>query len=69
MIEWLSNNWQELLGSGGIGVIIVALITIRSKKNSKPTVSQKIKTGNNSTTYQSGGDMAIGADKVGDKNV
>lgn len=69
MVEWLSSNWQELLGTGGIGAIIVALIKIRNKNNSKPTLSQKIKTGNNSTSFQSGGDMAIGTDKVVDKDV
>lgn len=69
MVEWLLSNWQGLLGTGGVGVIIVAFIANRSKNTSNPTVLQKIKAGDNSASYQSGRDMTIGTDKVGDKDV
>lgn len=66
MVEWLSSNWQELLGTGGIGVIIVAFIARRRKNNSGSSVSQKMKSGQNSTSYQSSGNITINTDRKDD---
>lgn len=59
MIEWVVSNWKELLGTGGIGVIIVALINLMGRKTSKPSISQKSRSGKNSTTYQAGESINI----------
>lgn len=59
MIEWISINWKELLGTGGVGVILVALINFRQKSKLGSRISQKSKSGKNSTTYQAGGSMNI----------
>lgn len=61
MIEWISINWKELLGTGGVGVILVALINLRDKSKSGSRITQKAKSRKNSTTYQSGGSINIGS--------
>lgn len=61
MIEWISINWKELLGTGGVGVILVALINLRQKSKSGSRISQKTKSGKNTTTYQAGGSINIGS--------
>lgn len=66
MIEWLSSNWEGLLGTGGFGVIIVAFIARRRKNNSSSNISQKMKSGDNSTSYQSGGNITINTDRKDD---
>lgn len=69
MIDWISNNLIELLGTGGIGAIIVVIITKRNKNNAGTKVSQKMKSGDNSSSYQSGGNITINADRKDDKDV
>lgn len=66
MIDWISNNLIELLGTGGIGAIIVAIITKSIKNNTGTKVSQKIKSGDNSTSYQSSGNITIDTDRKDD---
>lgn len=68
MMEWITTNWKEVLGTGGIGVIIAALITIKGKSKNNPSNFQKSKSGKHSTTYQAGGSISIkadGSEKVG----
>lgn len=60
-MEWLQENWQALLGSGGVGVIIVALIGVvgARKKAANKLNKQSIKSGDKSTNYQAGGDIRV----------
>lgn len=59
MSEWIIDNWAKILGTGGAGAIIVALINLKARKNNKPSTSQKSKSGNHSTTYQAGESINI----------
>lgn len=61
MMEWIAANWKEILGTGGFGIIIVALINSKGKR--KPSISQKSKSGKNSTTYQAGGNISAKDDE------
>lgn len=55
VINWISNNKEWVFS--GFGVTLFVLI-ISFFKKSKP--SQHQKSGNNSTSYQAGGDIIIG---------
>jgi hypothetical protein len=66
--EWLKVNWVSILGSGGIGIIIVAIINVVFKGKSGSHVRQKISSRENSKNYQSGRDININTgDKKDDK--
>lgn len=68
MIEWISNNWKELLGTGGIGVIIVAVLNFFSKSKIGSKNKQNIKTGNDSDNYQANGNIIINERKSEEDN-
>ncbi len=56
-MEWIWNNKEWVFS--GIGVFIIGLIiTLFIKKNSKK-ITQKQKSGNNSTNFQIGGNVEI----------
>lgn len=57
MLEWIMGNWRELLGTGGLGIVTVALIGLKGKKDNNSSISQKSRSGKNSTSYQAGGNI------------
>lgn len=68
MFEWLKENWPSLLGTGGVGIIVVAIVNGLFKSKSGSNIAQKIRTGDKSTNYQSGRDIKINdGDKSNDK--
>ena len=66
MLDWLKHNWTSVLGTGGIGVIIVAIINLIPKKKMSSGVEQKIISKKRSTNYQSGRDININQE---DRNI
>ena len=67
-MDFISRNWQLIFG--GLGTAVVAAIVgawakayfekpkSTPKKDTKP-ITQTIKSGNNSTNYQAGGDIDV----------
>jgi len=56
-MQWIIDNKEWLFSGAGI-FLITAIIALINKN--KSSLKQSQKSGNNSTSYQSGGDMHIG---------
>lgn len=56
-MQWIIDNKEWLFSGAGI-FIITTIIALAIKK--KPSSKQSQKSGNNSTSYQAGGDVHIG---------
>jgi len=64
MIDYISNNKEWIFS--GIGVFFLTLLVGFLFRRRKAEISQSIKSGNNSTNIQIGGDISSGALKKSD---
>lgn len=64
MIDYINNNKEWIFS--GIGVFFLTLLVGFLFRRRKTGISQNIKSGNNSTNIQVGGDVSSGALKKSD---